>query len=474
MTETQKDELLELSHGYIEKRLSPEELERLENWLASDEAARRLFVDFSHDHALLHWENIPESGDSSAKEIDGLSDFRPRRLPTLWQTFAAAAIISLLALVLIRPPSDPDTFAIMESTESARWESATLPTSEGARLGQGTLHLVRGLATIVFDSGAEVILEAPAILEITDEMNCTLTKGTAVAEVSKGAEGFTIHTPTVRVVDFGTRFAVNVHPTSGATRTEVFDGLVEVRLPEEEEGIRLETGQQTLVRGDGIGQVKEGLEEGTWSSNASSRSRDPRWQLISTSVGKGKDSYVWAGEPNDHVSEELLLLKNSLDLSGPHRKAYLGFDLSSIPSGSIEDAELVLRFAPTGWGLASHLDSSDFQVWGITEDELDSWEHGSFDWDTAPANDRSDGYQLIREQAQLLGEFRVPRGIQSGSFGISGQSLTAFLNQDSNRLVSLVVTRKTQENRAGGLVHAFASHRHPYLPAPLLRVKTQP
>ena len=474
MNETKQDELLELAHGYIEKRLSPDELERLENWLETDEEARRIFVDFSHDHALLHWENIPESADATSEELDDLADYRPRRLPTLWQTFAAAAIISLLALVLIRPPSDAGTFATMQSTESARWESATLPTSEGARLGAGTLHLVRGLATIVFDSGAEVTMEAPAVLEMTDEMNCTLSKGTAVAEVSEGAEGFTIHTPTVHVVDFGTRFAVNVDPNSGATRTEVFDGLVEVRLPREKKGVRLETGQRTLVGGDGIGQVTEGPEEGTWSSIGSARLRDPRWQQVSTSDGNGKDSYVWGGKPNDHVSEELLLLKNSLDLSGPHRKAYLGFDLSSIEPGTIQQAELVLRFTPTGWGLASHLDSSEFQVWGITKDALDSWKHGELDWDNAPANDRSNGSLLMEAETQLLGEFRIPRGIQSGTFGIRGEQLANFLNQDQNRLASLVVTRKTQENRAGGLVHAFASQRHPFLPGPTLRVKTRP
>ncbi len=472
MTDTKREELLELAHGYIEKRLSVKEVTRLEEWLDSDKEARRVFTDFSHDHAVLHWESIPDSEEGES-ELEDVSEFRPRRLPTLWQTFAAAAVICLLALVLMRPAGEPVTFATMTSTEAARWESGTLPTSEGARLGQGSLKLVRGLATIQFDSGAEVILEAPAELELLDTMSCTLVTGTAVAEVDKGAQGFTVHTPTAHVIDYGTRFAVNVHPQTGATQTQVFDGLVEVKLPDEDKGIWLETGQRTFVSGDALGEVSEGLEEGIWAPSPGWKPLAPNWKQITTADAKGRDTYVWGGKPNDHVSDQLLLLKNSSDLAGPHRKAYLGFDLSGINDSEIDTAELILRFTPTGWGLASHLGSSDFQVWGLGRDSLDHWEHGELDWSSAPANELSSGSELLKEHATLLGEFSVPRGIQTGNFGIRGKTLAEFLNQDSNQFATLVITRRTAENRGGGLVHAFASKRHPFLPAPTLRVKVK-
>ena len=476
MTDTERDELLELAHGYLERSLSKEQLQELEARLDADAEARRIFVDFTHDHAALHWRQVAEPTEREiAENIEALSDFRPRRLPTLWQACVAGAIISLLALVLLQSRGEtvPATFATMEKTESARWESGDLPTSEGVRLHAGTLKLTRGLATIVFDSGAEVILEAPAELELVDQMNCVLHSGTAVAEVSEPAEGFRIETPTAEVIDHGTRFVVNVDRGSGATKTQVFDGLVEVKLPDSGESVHLETGQQNFVAGDKLGDVMPEIAEGTWLQTNRSSLRGPEWKTLTTGDPGANDGYVWGGKPNDHVSDELLLLKNSQDLAGPHRKAYLRFALGEVAAKQIVEAELSLRFTPTGWGLASLLDDSHFLVYGITEDSLDDWNHETMNWENAPANVLENGTDLLPDKTTLLGEFTVPRGIQSGTFGIRGKKLARFLNDDQNRMASLVVVRTTMETRGGGLVHAFASSRHSSLPAPKLLVRLE-
>lgn len=468
MNETERDALLELANAYVEHSLTPEETARLERLLSGSEAARRCFVDFTHDHAALHWEQIP----GNPAGMEEFTEFRPRRLPTLSQTLAAAAVISLLALALVKPLPEEDAFATMATTASARWESGNLPTMDGARLGAGTLKLVRGLATIHFDSGAEIILEAPAELELIDEMNCLLALGTAVAEVSEGAEGFTVRTPTANVIDHGTRFAVNVNPQNGATQTQVFDGLVEVELPSTGERIELRGGQRNFVAGEGLGIVSESPEEDTWAPTPVPRHRsEGNWIDLTTRDPGADDAYIWGGEPNAHVSEDLLLVKNSKDREGPHRKSYLRFNLGPISDHQVQNAELTLRFVPTGWGLASHLNDSAFEVYGITADEFDQWSHEAMSWQSAPANDVRDGTSLLPGSATLLGSFELPQGIQSGSFGIRGEKLTSFLNRDQNRLATLVIVRTTVENRAGGLVHAFASSRHPYLPAPTLSVK---
>ncbi|MDF1824296.1 MAG: DNRLRE domain-containing protein [Verrucomicrobiales bacterium] len=469
MNETDRDELLELANSYLEQSLSAEEAARLESILESNEEARRCFVDFTHDHAALHWEQIS----SAADEIEELSDYRPRRLPTMWQTLAAAAVISLLALALVKPQPKSEDFATMTRTAAARWESGPLPTMNGARLGAGTLKLVRGLATIQFDSGAEVVLEAPAELELVDAMNCVLTRGTAVAEVSEGAEGFMIKTPTANVIDHGTRFAVNVNPSTGGTQTQVFDGLVEVELPATGESIELHRGQRNFVAGQELGDASEGLEEATWAPSSLPRHRKGNWVEITTADPGGDDGYVWGGEPNNHVSDELLLLKHSQDRKGPHRKSYLKFNLGPIESGAIKSAELNLRFTPTGWGLASHVDDSRFNVFGLTADNLDNWTHNTLKWENAPANDTNTGTTLQKEAATLLGSFQIPQGLQSGTFGIRGEKLVNFLNQDENRSATIVIVRETIENSSGGLVHAFASARHPNLPAPTLTLQVK-
>ncbi|MEM9281356.1 MAG: DNRLRE domain-containing protein [Verrucomicrobiota bacterium] len=468
MNTESKDRLLELAHAQIEEQIGDEEIQELESLLDASPEARRIYTDFMHDHASLHWEHV---ANSSGDNITDLSDWRPSRLPSLPQTLVAAAIISLLALVIVRPSSAPPTFATMEATEAASWQSGSLPTADGSRLGKGNLNLAEGLATVIFDSGATVILEGPAQLEIEDAMNCILRSGTAVAEVEESAQGFRIETPRANVIDHGTRFAVNVDPVSGATMTQVFDGLVEVELATTQESIELKGGERTFVAGENLGDIDSGAEELTRNEATSGSAFGDGWIKLSTDAGSGTDGYVWGGTPNDHVSDELLLIKNGTGAQAPHRKAYLRFDLTQLPSRRIAEAQLHLQFTPTGWGLASMVDDSVFEVLGIVDDSLDQWAYPSMNWANAPASDTASGDRMDPDKTVSLGTFTVPRGVQRGSFHLSGEPLREFLKHDQNRLATLVVVRKTVENNRGGLVHAFASKRHPTLPAPMLSVK---
>lgn len=462
------DRLLELAHGYIERSLNHAQLAELETLLSENEEARRIYIDFMHDHASLHWEQIAQAPDMSG-EIEDISDYRYSRFPSLRQGFAAAALIALFSLLLLRTGVDPG-FATMKKTESARWESGPLPTAEGARLGAGELVLVRGIATLDFDSGAEVILEAPARLTLVDAMNCLLTSGTAIAEVGQSAEGFTIRTPSARIVDHGTRFAVNVHPVSGATQTQVFDGLVEVTLPDGGKSLELRAGQRNFTEGGNLGSVSVAVEEATWTLPEGSEGPKEKNSLsLTTAAPGGADAYTCSSETTGgHDSETLLLLKNALGEKGPHRKSYLRFDLGRVAPDTITSARLELHFTPTGWGLASNLGDSEFTVYGLIADPLDDWSAGELEWRAAPGNDPGNGTALVKEKVLELGSFTLPRGIQSGTFGIAGEKLVAFLNSDSNRRASLVIVRNTSEVRGGGLVHAIASSRHTTLSPPTL------
>jgi hypothetical protein len=471
MNESETDHLLELAHGYIEGRLSADQNAELEALLEGGREARRVYLDFLHDHASLHWDRVGSGGDSGVEEFP---EFRARRLPTLWQGLAAAALVSLLALVATTRPSAPRdaSFAEMKRTESARWGSVTLPTAEGSRLGPGRLELLRGLATLSFDSGAELILEAPAAIVLVDGMHCVLEGGTAVAEVGETAKGFAITTPGAKVIDHGTRFAVNVDPASGATQTQVFEGLVEVELPDSRERIELRGGQRNLVAGTSLGGASEGPEEGVWSRpEAPTTPRERGTLALTTADEGGADGYAWGGRPTVHVSDSLLLVKNGLGEAAPHRKVWLRFPLADVPPGSIEGARLELRFTPTGWGLASHLEDSEFIVYGVVDDELDAWAPESLSWEDAPANDPATGDGLLPEKVRELGRFTVPRGVQNGGFGIRGEALRDFLNADENRRATLVVVRRTCEVLGGGLVHGIASSRHASLPPPTLELR---
>ena len=359
----------------------------------------------------------------------------------------------------------------MTVTEAATWQSGDLPTSGGARLGPGTLRLTAGLATLTFDSGAEVILEAPAELKLIDDMHCILESGTAVAEVEETAHGFTIATPTANVIDHGTRFAVNVHADTGATQTQVFDGLVEVELATSDQSVRLEKGQRNYVAGNELGGVTTGPTEATWTAPVDESSGGPGWSVFTTGQPGGDDGYVAATPNIEHSSRELLLLKNSTDPEGPHRKAFLRFDLKRLGDAKVDAAELQIHFTPTGWGLASLVDDSEFEVYGILDSSLDSWSDAGLTWENSPANELDNGNGLDPTQAVSLGTFVVPRGVQSGTFRFDEDALTDFLNHDQNRLATIAIVRNTLEHRGGGLVHGIASKRHPTLPAPRLAAK---
>lgn len=465
MNESEQNRLLDLAAAYIDDALSDEQAAELEELLDEHPENRRAFTDFLHDHATLHWDRV---GNLEENAVEPFAEKNARQ-PVLLQTVAAVVALSLVAILFLR--NSANSFATMTVTESATWQSGDLPTSDGARLGPGTLRLAAGLATVTFDSGAEVILEAPAELRLVDAMNCVLQSGTAVAEVEESAHGFTIATPTANVIDHGTRFAVNVNANSGATQTQVFDGLVEVALPASERSVRLEKGQRNYVAGDELGDVTAGPLEATWTTSEKEENIGPGWRYFTTGQAGGADGYVAAMDVTEHSSNELLLLKNSSDAEGPHRKSYLRFDLSRLGDAKIESAELQLHFTPTGWGLASLLGDSEFEVYAILDPALDSWNRESLTWENAPANILDNGNELDTRKAVSLGTFTLPRGTQSGMFRFHPDSLAEFLEQDENRIATLAIVRNSLEHRGGGLVHGVASKRHPTLPAPKLAVK---
>ncbi len=472
MTEDEEEHLLELANAYIEDELSEAQRHELDETLQKDLAARRVFADFLHDHAALFWDQVSDSKGTVVDFPVPQTGFRKVLLGGIW---AAAAAIVVLAVSIATSPSPIDepaasAFATMESTRAARWESGDLPTAEGARLGEGQLRLAEGLATLKFDSGAEVTLEAPAEIQLMDAMNCRLTRGTAVADVPESALGFRVETPSANVVDYGTRFAVNVDSASGATQTQVFDGLVEVEHPATRKVVRLETGQRNFVAGDSFSQASMGPEEGEWSAPVPQVQRGPDWIPVPTT----RDAYVHSVEIKDHTSEVLLLVKNSSFNGGPSRKAYLGFDLSGMDLAAIKDAELVLHFSPTGWGLASNVLDAKFLVYGIIDSSLNDWNESAMTWKNAPANVPSDGDALVQGSVQSLGFFTVEQGVQRGTFGIQGSALADFLQNRPDSFATLIVVRETEEFEGGGLVHGFASRRHPVLPAPTLLIRIAP
>ncbi len=108
------------------------------------------------------------------------------------------------------------------------WSSEASAPKSGGDLAVGRkLVLESGLAEIVFDGGAETVLEGPATLEIRSRASIALDRGKCAVTADKpSARGFTIHAPGMTYTDLGTEFGVLVAP-AGQQEVHVFRGRVQ-------------------------------------------------------------------------------------------------------------------------------------------------------------------------------------------------------------------------------------------------------
>lgn len=472
--------ILELCERAIDGCLTPDEQSFLDKTLREDADMRTLFAKALHQHAELSF----DAGLVKQLAEDKIVPM-PVRTPTKVRSVkpAMAALIAIAAMVMtlisvrfVFPQSGTKLKSVASVTKSSqcKWAGSTLPTAEGSRVGIGTLELVEGLATLKFDSGAEVVMEAPATVEIISAMSCRLVRGTLVAEVPPSAKGFLVDTKDAKVIDYGTRFGVSTGE-DGKYMVQVLEGHVEVNE-------KADNGKKQLYRGDRVdrGWTKSRLnpasqepEPSRWQPNTILNAGDG-WQAISTAFGRGKDSYIQSGsKPHNYGRDPFFRVKHSDLQADLNRKGYVCFDISKFKGRPIEDAEFMLAIEPSDLGFATLVPDSTFAVYGLTDESQDDWEEDGLTWQTAPAHDPGQATHHLpqADKVKLLGHFQIPQGMNRGTRTIRGQALTEFLNADTNGLITLIVCRETDETARGGLVHAFATKESGNNTPPMLRVK---
>ena len=157
---------------------------------------------------------------------------------------AAAVILFLIILRFVPQPGGTEVATLTDSID-AKWVYTDSEMEKGMRLtADGEELLLReGYAEIEFDTNAKLVVQAPAEFKILTKDQIDLYYGRVYAIVPHGAIGFSVNTPTVRVIDLGTEFGVdanfngdvNLHvmkgktaliagPTSSKTSTEVIAG----------------------------------------------------------------------------------------------------------------------------------------------------------------------------------------------------------------------------------------------------------
>ena len=444
---------LQLFTQLLDETLSEEEKRELNTLLKRDPVARQHYRDHMRLHAQLH---LAYAVGGMPSGMPPLSQTQPdpvprpaQRGPGFWKGFQlAAAALVIFGSVIWFQSREPGFVATLASSEDAAWESA-LPTALNSRLRPGLLELKSGLATIRFDSGATVTIEAPARLELLTAMRGRMSRGSAVIDVPKAATGFVMETPNSYVVDHGTRFAMSVDPGGKSAAFEVLSGEISVHHPGAKVAERLHQKQATIATADGLERTENPF------SRPNARPSEPALR-VGTS---GKTKSIIASNRAEHVSPRLLSMKSTEEKNSPaERRSFISFDLTGSDLSRYAAAKLRLSLVPSNQGLAVSVPQKiRFLVYGITAVPELNWS-APWNWETSPKP----------EDGLLLGSIDILRTQQSGNVELASPALLDFLKAHRDRPVLFLLVRETRAPSSGGLVHAFASDSHPQAPGPVL------
>jgi hypothetical protein len=242
MTGAVREELFLLLGALANQTITPEQHRRLEELLSEGPEARQFYFDYLDLHFSLHdWQLRDEEAEPLAAlrqqlETASPSAGRPRFRQWMQYVLVAAATVLLTFLVQSawrtwRPmqagAGENEYVATLVNTADCVW-SVGETWREGSRLPLGEFRLLAGVVEIRFDSGAQLVVEGPAVLKIESTSGATLIRGKVVLKSDETADAFVLQTPTSTLLDRGTEFAVAVSPTG--EEVHVFDGEVQ-RMP---------------------------------------------------------------------------------------------------------------------------------------------------------------------------------------------------------------------------------------------------
>lgn len=240
-----------LLDAYFDQSLDSKECRELEQMLLGSSRARKMLHERAEQHGLLReWALREES-------ISPLA--MPREAPTrrpVWQ-WVAGAVAACVALILLLPNDRPvgaDTadaqgvtrseVALLAEVIGVEWAVGSDGLTAGEAIPKGPVEISKGMIRLDFYSGARVYLEGPAKLDLISPDLARLESGRLTARVPPPAQGFTILSDGLRVIDRGTEFGMSVGPDD--CQVHVFDGEVEVH-PEDGE-----TPMRSLLEGDAL------------------------------------------------------------------------------------------------------------------------------------------------------------------------------------------------------------------------------
>jgi len=274
-----EDRLERLISAHLDGELKAQERAELENMLLSSSKARQVFLDHAGFHGLLRDQAMQESGvewlERTPKPRQPISRFTHRARIAAGVGAGLAACLALAlwfvpdsgttppeSVARMIPPTPTDIkqsngeVALLGMAVDVEWNGRSF--AAGEALPKGLLKIRQGTLRLDFYSGARVILEGPASLDLLSPDLVSLSEGKLTAKVPPPAHGFTVLNGKMRVVDRGTQFGMSVAGADDCT-VHVFDGEVELQgdVPEattrklfEGDGVSIRDGKSAFIAAD--------------------------------------------------------------------------------------------------------------------------------------------------------------------------------------------------------------------------------
>ena len=178
---------------------------------SQDESFWKMLADYENSAPAMDKPGLFEQRPLIEKVI-----YPPREKKNLVKFSVVSAVLSIAAVVLLilfmkyTPPKLGYEVATLNDTVNAKWGAGELSMESGTRLraSYDSLMLREGLAEILFDNEARVIVEGPVEFQILADNQIKLKYGSVYAVVPGQAYGFTINTENSRIIDLGTEFGV--------------------------------------------------------------------------------------------------------------------------------------------------------------------------------------------------------------------------------------------------------------------------
>lgn len=402
----------------------------------------------------------------------------------------AAAMLFLVLFLRLTPPKQSVEVATLSDSINAKWANIDSSMKDRTRLiaNSDKLMLREGLAEILFDNDTRVIVEAPVEFQILAEDRIGLTYGKAYATVPPDAVGFSVYTPSAKVIDMGTEFGVQTG-VDGNMQLHVIKGKTMLIAGRETNKIKMEVdgkvakkisgttgeisdigfrsdyfvrdidseskvvwkGQKAinlvniLGGGNGLGSVQM-----SFSENRKLTSGQP----VVLKTPEMEPSGYFAVESNPFIdglfvpngvngpvsiTQDGQLLWDAPIMQVRQKIGYLRFDISSV-RGSRKGA--IMTLGVRRWAGKK----GQVHVYGLKDGQADGWDESKVTYNTAPGLLPAPlgKFQLDQQGLENLGTISLS-GVGLRYSDTSNLRLDEFIGNDTNGLVTFILVRQQND-----------------------------